>query len=170
MFRRLLIISAAALAVIGIVAGCGDDDSGASNGPTVTTSSLSKEQYVERANEVCKRRNEQLSDEITAYVKKTQKENPDASRSETFTGAAEITLAAFQDTVDSLRGLGAPEGDEDELGELLTEMQRGVDTLEQQLPEETTRLDQANGFFRTLKSAGAMARRYGIGTCALSSE
>lgn len=170
MLRRFLILLPAALAAAAITVGCGDEDSGASAGGNadITTSSLSKEQFIERANDLCKRRNEQLSDEIAAYIRKNQKEIQGASPLEASSSLAELALSAFQETIDTLRELGAPDGDEDELAALLAEMQRGVDTLERRLPKQATGLDPDAEFFQVFNSSAAMARRYGIEACALS--
>jgi hypothetical protein len=129
--KRLVVPLILILSAAGLAAGCGDDeDSGASNGSDVAiaTSSLGKEQFVERANEICKTEREDLTTEIAAYQEKNPpgEKSPNVAMAE---GVKAVILPSLEKEIDQISELGAPEGDEDEVEEILVAQQEGIDKV-----------------------------------------
>jgi hypothetical protein len=132
------------LVIAGFAAGCGDDDSSAD---TVTTSSLTKAEFVKRANEICSRERQKVLDSSVPTESKL---------------IEEVALPAIQSSIDEVRSLGAPPGDAAEVEAVLVAMQQDVDAGEKQDPSSFVQ------FERGLKSSAAMARKYGISGCAFA--
>lgn len=122
----LIIASTAALA-----AGCGEDeDSSASSGSEagIATSSLSKDEFVKQANEICKSEREDLTTKITAYQEKNPpgEKSPNVAMAE---GVQAVILPGLENEIAQIRELGAPEGDEDEVDEILVAQEDGIDKV-----------------------------------------
>lgn len=146
---RLLVFALAALAV----AGCGGD----SSATTLTASSLSKAEFVKKANAICKAGAGRLLNEVTAYQKKhidvaSVKLIPDTGRT--------VIRPALQGQIDQIRSLGAPRGDAAKLERFFTILDRGVKEIIGQ--KKATTFEVAE---RMLEPANKIASRYGIDQC-----
>lgn len=160
----LLLALAAGLAAVG----CGgEDDSGsaASNGNSamtgITTSSLSKEQFIQRAGEICSRERGKIAARQAAYVERTGMGDSIPAPPEYADAVQAVLLPIFQDEIDRIRELGAPEGDEEDIADILGAQQQGLDEV-----AELRRLSSEEG---RLESHFAEARRlmeeYGLDAC-----
>ena len=120
--RKRLTSVVAAAACAAAVAACGGDDAqttpadtapsttGASGSETApATGALDKKEYLQQADEICARTNEELSD-----VQDFQAEGP----------------PIIEGALGELRALPAPEGDEEQLNEVYTEGEEALGTIQ----------------------------------------
>jgi hypothetical protein len=131
MLKRIGAMLMIALATAVLAAGCGDDDdSNASGGSetSIETSSLSKDQFLTQGNQICKDEREDLTTKIAAYQEKNPpgKKSPNVAMAE---GVKAVILPVLEKEIDQIRELGAPEGDEDEVTEILAAQEAGIDKV-----------------------------------------
>ena len=133
------------------------DDDGAS-GASVETSSLSKEEYVKRASAACAKRRGRILPEMAAYLGpgQTKEFTPDQF------GPVfrEVVLPAFEDELEIIRSLGAPEGDEEEIEAIVAAQEVAV--------EEAKKLKNPESFEEVGKQFAAPSetmREYGFTGC-----
>lgn len=186
MSARSPILLVALVALAAIVGGCGDDsdsdsatsanetgaDSGAgsrsdsgsdSSGPEgaqdegaeVTTSSLSREEFVKRASAACQKEREKILAETAAFVKRLGTEEIPVTRV-----VRSVQLPKIEAEIEIIRSLGAPEGDEEEIEEILAAQEVAV--------EEVRGVEQIKTFNEVEKyfaDATEMFRDYGFTAC-----
>lgn len=112
----------AVIAVVTGLAACGADPATEPDG----AQTLTKEQYVERANAVCVQlgvESEKLADAMLGDLDR----QPTEEELEAFSKEA---AALRRQTLRDLRALPAPEGDEDELAAIYAELERVLEELE----------------------------------------
>lgn len=154
---RLAPILIAVVAAL-VVAGCGGDDG--NDTTTSSTSSLTKQQFVREANQICK----QTDDKIERASKQFFADAPpdeEAPPAEIEQFAKQTALPAIEDEIDRIRALGAPQGDEDEVKAILDAAQEGLDKLEQD-PDEIAQ----GGAAPALEKFDKLAGDYGLDKCA----
>lgn len=143
--RTLALLLVAAVA--SLFAGCsGDDDR------TVSTTSLDKAEYVERADAIC------AEGRLRAL-----RYQPSAGGGQTAAAAQkaidESVLPAVQEVVDELYELGAPGGQEEQIDAFLAAFQQGVDD------GEDLEVPTFERFERVMAPAGKLARKAGLQDC-----
>lgn len=122
---------AVVLALAVVASGCGDDDGASSSsgdvGP-ITTSSLSKAEYLERANAICTRNEEKQLSRSSAYTA----DNPGQSEEELLEGATDaVYVPTAEERIEELRGLGAPKGEEKQLEGVVTAYEDAIEAAEE---------------------------------------
>lgn len=147
---------ATVLALLALLAGCGDDDDSSASSGDLTTSSLDKKAYVIRAQGICTKG----STEALAYEEPT---GAQLSPNELYEGAIRETIApALNGVAVSIRELGAPSGDEAEVGAYVEALETDVDEMERQSGQVSS-LPQIEKMFQ---KSGDLARSYGMESCA----
>jgi hypothetical protein len=156
-----------AMAIAAAVAGCGGSDDGtssASGGPTIATSSLSKEEFIKQAGAACQKERKNILEESLAYLQKHEKSKK-PSRAEETELFADMTRAVVVPTIEkeiaAIRKLGAPSGDEDEIATFVN--------AEEDAAGEVAKLKQIVSRFqmeRYLAPSAKLARAYGLSACA----
>ncbi len=121
---RLVRMPAAAMAVVVLaVAGCGGGDSSST---TSTAAALTKQQFVDQANQICAEGNKQIQ-----AAAKDVFANGKPSKSE-FTDFVNNTLIpSVQDQVDQIDALPAPSGDQDQVDAIVNAVNDGLDKAKQ---------------------------------------
>ena len=139
---------AAALVTGLIAAGCNDEDGG--NG--IETSALSKQEWLVEANRACERADETMNEEgrkLFAEGEPTEQQMRDY--------AANVVVPAFRTTIEDIRALGAPAGDEAQVEELLTAQEEGTDRVAED-PLSIFEEDEPS-------DADRLAADYGLDSC-----
>ncbi len=146
------------------VVGCGNDDSGnagaaadgTADGGPITTSSISKAEYVEQADAICAQNTKERFAALTAYG---QKESG-ASQKERLAGAVDaVIIPSIEEEAEELRELGAPAGDEDRIEALVFAF------------EDVARVARANESLladpvgEKIREARRLGREYGLTEC-----
>jgi hypothetical protein len=153
----------AVLTAASLFGGCGSGDgSGASAEITVETGSLSKPEFVKRADEMCRKSKAQALREFQAFAKKNQpsaRQAPQEKEEEQLTEVVDtILVPIYEKLINRLSALGAPEGDRQEVAAFLSSVRRTLDRLEQ----NPATLDTLRNPF---KPAGERALKYGLKGC-----
>lgn len=190
MTRRLLTPVALVAAIAVTVAGCGGDSdsetpsppNGSGDGASATsspngggeggngdgagggddgimTSSLDKEEFIKRAGTLCRREKKGLIKKASAYVQEHSSEGlpPPVM---TANGVKEVVMPVMEAQIEVVRELGAPEGDEEEIEEMLAAQQRAVDTVREQRT-----IDPVDGPVEYFEAANKSYERYGLEAC-----
>ncbi len=151
---------AAVLALCVLVAGCGSDDGGSpaqADAPPVTTSSLSKEEFIQRAGAVCDRARQTALPELSTYAEK----HKGVPREELLADAFKAVLVPMvEQEMAAIRKLGAPPGDEEEIEAILAAQQEGIDRVK--------RIEKARSgseFPAYFEAADEMLLDYGLTGC-----
>lgn len=154
------VVAAASAAVI--VVGCGgeDGDSQAAAGEEnpIQTSSLSKSEFIERANVACRRTKRKLVGEAVAYLE-SHKGKPESVVLADL--GREVLLPKAEAQLAAIRKLGAPEGDEEELEEIMA--------IEREEIARVRGLKKAESTFTLSKAFEGSSERfkeYGLHGCA----
>lgn len=124
---------------------------------TITTSSLSKAQFVKRANALCTRAREERLEAMNAYGE----QNADLSQEERLVGVIkEVFLPTMEAQLAELRALGAPRGDRKQVERIIVAYEQSLDDIAELEGAEST-----PAINRDLNQAGALARKYGLREC-----
>jgi hypothetical protein len=163
---RLTLLLLAAMVIVAPAAGCGgggDSASNSSNDPTITTSSLSKDEFVKQASHACQLLRKDIFARALAYTR--QRETKKAGRADETALFAAMTKAVVLPTIEKeisrIRQLGAPAGDEDKVSEFLASEQEAVDAISK-LPHIASRFQIERYFAPSVK----LASEYGLNECA----
>jgi hypothetical protein len=162
---RHLFLSIAAVALVAAIGGCGSSSS-SSSGSTAGSassaegsSSLSKAEFVEQADEICTEGKQKGLEEMSAYAKAHA--SPGEPKLETLAKALQAAfLPAVQTQVDEIRALGAPQGDEAEVKAILAALEEAVESASKSSPSA------GPNFGSNFKHSGELAREYGLNGCA----
>jgi hypothetical protein len=139
--------------------GASDEDTTTSSDSQepLTASSLSKAQFIEKANAICTSRVKQIETELASSQKGgAGSGNPDEA------AVVEIALPGIQAEIEEIQALGAPRGDVEEVEAFLTVLQSGLDLIDRQAQPTV------QGFVGALDSAEKAASKYGLEACPFS--
>jgi hypothetical protein len=165
----LAIAAAVALGVAGCGGGSSNSTSAESTGSTTTAAgggkqtkthspSLSKEEFVEKADAICTRGKTKGLEAMGVYAKEHQG-TAGQSKAEVIGEAVQkVFLPSVQSQVDQIRALGAPAGEEQEVEAILAALEEAVEEASQGAPSSAR-------FAKSFASAGALAREYGLTAC-----
>jgi len=119
----ILTLTLGVVLLVGALTGCGSGDS--------ETSSLTKAQFIRRANAVCVKNTPQdIVGPIDDYIHQHGGSGKDKEEL-TADAVQQTMLPHFQAQVDEIRALGAPEGDKRQVERFLNSMQQAIDSLSQ---------------------------------------
>jgi hypothetical protein len=142
-----LVCSVAALLLVG--AGCGGDDDDSSSGVT-------KSEFIEKADAVCK--------DFNAQIQKGVEELPeDTSQADVAQFTLDTAVPLFRDQLDKLRALDVPPADADQVEQMWDDLESGTDELEQKLKD-----DPAGAFAKEYDPFGDVneaLNEYGLEQC-----
>jgi len=142
------------------VAGCGG---GSDDGNGITASSLSKAEFIAKADAICAKGQKQVERNFGAFAKKTKlnvqqvTKNPTKAQVNGLVHA--VLIPAIEQEVTEIRALGAPAGDEDKIEAMLDATEEGIATAED-LPR--TVLEETSVAFGV---GSRLAKEYGLTVC-----
>ena len=144
MLKRMLALGAAGAIAVGFAA-CGSDDDGDDTSATdsTTATTISEDDFVAQANQICADGNKELNGgpqdgDIEAFV------------NDTF-------IPNIQGQIDAIRALGAPEGQEEQITEFLDDAEDDLDELK----DDPTSLSE-----ESFKEVNQEAAALGLDECA----
>jgi hypothetical protein len=153
--KRSIALFAALAALAMIVAGCGGDDDS-----TGTTGSLTKAEFVKQGNAICAKGNKELDEDFEKFAKEHNlSENKRPSNAVLTEASEDILIPVVSDQIEQLRDLGAPAGEEQQVDEILTAAEEGIEKGE----EDPVSLTAENG--GPFKKANKLAKDYGLTKC-----
>jgi hypothetical protein len=120
--KALLVAIAAVFALAALVAGCGGGDD-----TTDETVTLTKTEFIKQGDAICKEGNEEISEGFEEYAEENDlPQNKEPSTEQGIEITETVILPNVQQQAEEIRELGAPEGDEDQVDELLTSLEDAV--------------------------------------------
>ena len=136
------------------LAGCGGGDDSGSN-----ASSISKEEFIVKADAICKKGTERLQNAI-AKLLKNQPNITKVSTDEQEKIVTTVMVPSVSREVKELRALGVPDGDDERVDAMITALEEGVETAERD-PEVVTKSSDA-----IFGIASRIGGEYGLTVCA----
>lgn len=136
-----------------------DADADGDGGGSIATSSLDKSQFVKRANALCNKERKGLVQEARSYFAERSSDGL-PPRVLTAKIVKELAMPVVEAQIEAVRGLGAPEGDEEEIEAMLDAQQRAVDEVKEQ-----KEIDPVNGPVKQFKDVTETYERYGLKWC-----
>ena len=160
--RGPIVLLAGVLAVALILVGCGGGDSDSTtSGSDSSTASLSKAEFIKKADAVCAAGGKRTQSEYAAYVEEkklsSKKEPTPAQYAEV---SDEIQVPAFKRQAEELRALGAPTGEEAKVTAILDALDAGIEKVEDANPKKA--LESTSSLFA---EADKLAIAYGLKVC-----
>ncbi|MGH2976238.1 MAG: hypothetical protein ACRDLL_15445 [Solirubrobacterales bacterium] len=154
MGRGSIALVAAVVALF--VVGCGGGDA------SISTSTISKEAFIKKADAVCKKGFAQLQRGFAAYLKENKKSiialrHPSRADYEGLIGG--VLVPNLEKEIEEIRALGAPSGDEDRIEEILTAFEEGIETAESNRKAVTNSSEAIFGI------GSRLAKEYGLEVC-----
>jgi hypothetical protein len=134
-----------------LIAGCGGDKEG-------SATSISKEEFIAKADAICKKGTERLQAAI-AKVLKDQPNITKVSKAEQEEIVTTAMVPSVSREVKELRALGVPDGDEEKVDAMITALEEGVETAER-APEVVTKSSDA-----IFGIASRIGGEYGLVAC-----
>jgi hypothetical protein len=148
--KRIIALLLAALALV-VVAGCGsDDDEGGEE-------TLTKVEFIKQGDQICEKTEEQSETEAEEFAEENGFNLENASEAELEEAVAEVLVPTLNQQIDEIGALGAPEGDEETIEEIIVALEDGSAEVE----------DDPSVVFegKPLKEASQLAKDYGFEAC-----
>lgn len=153
MNKALLAAVAALVALAALVAGCGGGD----DTTTDETVTLTKAEFIKQGDAICKEANEENEAEAEEFAEENGFTLEKASKDQLEEAVAEVLVPSLNQQMEELDALGAPEGDEDQVEEIIVSVEDAADEIEDDpgLVFEEATLDKPN----------KLAKAYGFKVC-----
>jgi len=146
-----LIVAVIAAALFAV--GCGGSDDSDSS-----ASSISKAEFIAKADAICKKGTERMQVAI-AKVLKDQPNITKVSKDEQLAIVTKVMVPSVSREVKELRALGVPDGDDERVDAMITALEEGVETAERD-PEVVTKSSDA-----IFGIASRIGGEYGLTVC-----
>ncbi len=160
---KLLFLAALAAA---LGTGCGDDDSSAENGDTeivVEAGSLSKAQFIEKADEICQQGRKRFEAEIEKLLQLAPELTTPSQQENAIKAVLEGSyIPNWEKQIDEISSLGAPSRDTDEVAAILEAI---VVALEKARQHPVAFVGAETYAFQPFREPLKLARAYGMKTC-----
>ena len=130
------------------VSGCGDDET------TSSTTALTKQEFLDQGNAICDAGNKDIDAEAQDIF--SGGKQPSSDELEQF--ATGTLIPSVQGQIDDLRALGAPEGDEEQVSQILDSAESDLSDLK----SDPSLIASGDPFAETNQELKA----YGLTTCA----
>jgi hypothetical protein len=149
--KRLIWVVLVVALGTGFAVGCGSSDD-------TTAVSLTKAEFIQQGNALCKERETARNEEIEARFAELEPGDK-LSDSEQAQMVEAIIIPSYEKTISDIESLGVPEGEEPEVEQILTAMEKARKELE---------VDPEGAVFTTVmfNPPNKLARAYGLNSCA----
>jgi len=150
---RGTIAIAVALTAAALVAGCG----GGGDSSTATAS-VSKAAFIKKVDTVCQKGTERMQRAILVFLKQHKDvQRPNKAQSEKLVGTA--IVPSVKTELKELKALEAPEGDEERVDAIISALEEGLETAEDNPEAVVASSDAVFGI------SGRLAGEYGAEVC-----
>lgn len=152
MNRASLAALAALVVLAATVAGCGGGDDSDTSGD-----SLTKAEFIKQGDAICEKANEQSEAEAEKFAKENDFKLERPTKEQLEEAVSEILVPNFKRQVADLKALGVPEGDEEQVEEMISSLETAADEIE----------DDPSLVFeeQVLKEPAQLAKDYGFEVC-----
>lgn len=153
MNKASLAVLAALVAMAAFVAGCGSDD----DGDSTTAESLTKVEFIKQGDRICEKANEQSETEAEEFAEENDFTLEKASKDQLEEAVSEVLVPNLNGQAEDLEALGAPEGDEEQVEEIIVSLEDAAGEIE----------DDPSLVFEgeVLKEPSELAKDYGFEVC-----
>lgn len=129
MSKRLTVLFAGVLALALVAAGCGSSDD--STGTTDVTVTITKDQLIAQGDTICKQGDKEIEAGFERYAEENElPDNGEPSEEQGVELVESVIVPSIKTQAELLRGLGAPEGDEEEIEAMLDSLDEAVEEAE----------------------------------------
>jgi hypothetical protein len=143
-------VLAALVALAAIVAGCGGGD----DSDTTGGDSLTKAEFIKQGDAICEKANDQSEAEAEKFAKENDFKLERPTKEQLEEAVTEILVPNFNRQVEDLKALGVPEGDEEQVEEMIGSLETAADEIEgdpslvfeEQVLKEPAQLAEDYGF------------------------
>jgi hypothetical protein len=156
--KPFIALLAALAAISMIVAGCGGG--GDSSTDSTASSSLTKSEFLKQGNAICAKGEKELSEKFDKFAEEENlSENKPPTEAQLAKASEEFFLPIITEQVEGIRALGPPSGEEQQVDEVLTAAEEGIEKAE----EDPASL--ANEKEDPFAEANELANEYGLVKC-----
>lgn len=150
---KLLTAAAAAFVLAMLVAGCGGGDE-TTGDETVT---LTKAEFIKQGDAICRETTDQSEEEAEEFAEENGFTLEKASEEQLEEAVGEVLVSTLNRQAEELNALGAPEGDEEQVEEIIVSLEGATDEIE----------DDPGLIFKgeVLKEPSELAEDYGFKVC-----
>jgi hypothetical protein len=150
--KALLVVLAALVALGALIAGCGGGDE-----TTDETVTLTKTEFIEQGDAICKKGNRSSERQAEQFAEKNDFTLEKASNEQLEEAVAAVLAPNLNQQADELDALGAPEGDEEQVEEIIVSLEGAAEEIE----------DDPGIVFdgEVLEEPGELAQDYGFKVC-----
>jgi hypothetical protein len=141
---------AALVAIAAIVAGCGS-----SSDTTETTASISKAEFLKQGNAICKAGNQEINEGFEKFSKENGLNHKKPTEAQFEELSETVLIPSVSSQIEEVRNLGAPEGEEGEVDEFLTNAEAALEEVEED-PSLISAEGKEEPFFTVNKEAAAL--------------
>jgi hypothetical protein len=152
--RAFLAALAVLVALAAVVAGCGGGGDSTTDSTTVV---LTKTEFIKQGDAICKEATENNQSEAEDFAKENDFELEKASKDQLEEAIAEVLAPSLGKQAEELEALGAPEGDEQKVEDIIAAVEDAAGEI-----EDDPSLAFEEG---TLKKANQLAKAYGFKVC-----
>ena len=152
MNKALLAALTALIALGALVTGCGGGDE-----TTDETVTLTKAEFIEQGDAICRKSSDQSEKEAEEFAEENDFALEKATNEQLEEAVSEILVPSLNQQAEELDALGAPEGDEETVGEIVVSLEGAADEIE----------DDPSLVFegKVLEEPGELAKEYGFKAC-----
>lgn len=123
--NKALLAALAALALIAaVVAGCGDD------GETTETVVITKAELIKQGDQICEKANEQSETEAEEFAEENGFKLEEATEEQLEDAVREVLVPSLSQQAEDIEALGAPEGDEEQVEEIVVSLEDAAGEIE----------------------------------------
>ena len=155
--KKASLVVLALVALATIVAGCGGGDDSETTETSETTEALTRVEFIKQADAICDEANEQSETEAEEFAEENGFELEKASDEELEEAITEVLVPSLNQQAEDIEALGAPEGDEERVEEILTSLEGAASEIE----DEPSRAFEGE----PLEESSRLAEDYGFKVC-----
>ncbi len=131
MSKRLTVL-AGVLALAIAAAGCGSSDDSTDTDTASAEVTITKEQLIAQGDAICKQGNEEIEDGFDRYAEENNlPKNKEPSDEQGVEIVETVIVPNLLTQSELIRGLGAPEGDEEQIEELVDSLDEAIEAAEE---------------------------------------
>lgn len=132
MSKRLIVLLAGVLALAIAAAGCGSSDDSTDTDTASADVTITKAQLIAQGDAICKQGNEEIEDGFERYAEENDiPKNQEPSNKQGVEIVETVLVPNLTTQAELIRGLGAPEGDEEEVEELVDSLDEAIESAEE---------------------------------------
>jgi len=131
--KRLIVLLAGVLALAIAAAGCGSSDDSTDTDTASADVTITKAQLIAQGDAICKQGNEEIEDGFERYAEENDiPKNQEPSNKQGVEIVETVLVPNLTTQAELIRGLGAPEGDEEEVEELVDSLDEAIESAEEE--------------------------------------